>query len=612
MQMTVEIKRLIFWAGLFGALLLAVTIAMGGTARANENPKSRVNFYIQKYGRIDPASYPLAQRAKEIFSRVLAVADKRGTRPPHLRIVNSQSDPWAIALPDGFIVLSNGTIDLCYQGVSQQEGDARLAFVFGHELGHLAEDDFWHLETYLALAGDPEHAALKSILEGSSDVPGATAKQRLAIARGKELKADDRGFLYSAIAGFRVDTLVGDGAGRDDFFNYWVKQIPHASNDPSHPQAEDRAKFLQTRLRGLLEKVEMFRFGVRLAHFQRYEDAVYFFREFQKTFPARETFNNLGYCYLKMAIKAMDPTAAHHYWLPSVLDGSSRAETLALRGGTPNLSEQARELLQEAATCFKQANEADPSYLPSQVNLAVTDLYLGEIYQARAAVEAARRLAPKDAEVQGLRALIICREDPLVDMWPQTMQMLQRLIDTPGAPLSIHYNRAVLLEERGRSGEAQLAWNDLAQMADKLPEPFRSKVVHSATLPIPPLDGDTGADIKPSWTLPVQIGEDLLENTAAQQTLAGWDKLDFTWPQEQLIGHLYRDGAGTALLEIDDFVEMVVIPAPAASTVATLDAAAGGRLQQSNIAGGTLYNCLNRWSALVRDGQVIEIWIVKN
>ena len=369
---------------------------------------------------------------------------------------------------------------------------------------------------------------------------------------------------------------------------------------------------MQTRLRGLLEKIELFRFGVRLAHFQRYEDAVYFFREFQKTFPARETFNNLGYCYLQMAIKAMDPAAAYRYWLPSVLDGSSRAETLALRGGAPALSEQARELLQEAATCFKQANEADPHYLPSRVNLAVTDLYLGEIYQARAAVEAARRLAPEDAEVLELRALIIFREDPLVDMWPQTMQILQRLIDTPGAPLSVHYNRAVLLEERGRTGEAQLAWDELAQMADKLPEPFRSKVGRSSGLSATAPDCAAATGEKRPWALPVRVGEDLLENATAQQTLAGWNKIDFTWPQEQLVGHIYRDGAGTALLEIDDFVEMVVIPAPAASTVITLEAAADGRLQQSNIAGGTLYNYQNRWSALVRNGQVVEIWIVKN
>jgi len=39
----------------------------------------------------------------------------------------------------------------CGWGAREEEGNARLAFVIGHELGHAADDDFWHLETFIAL-----------------------------------------------------------------------------------------------------------------------------------------------------------------------------------------------------------------------------------------------------------------------------------------------------------------------------------------------------------------------------------------------------------------------------------------------------------------------------
>jgi hypothetical protein len=30
-----------------------------------------------------------------------------------------------------------------------------MAFVLGHELVHMAEDDYWHFKTFMALDGEP-------------------------------------------------------------------------------------------------------------------------------------------------------------------------------------------------------------------------------------------------------------------------------------------------------------------------------------------------------------------------------------------------------------------------------------------------------------------------
>jgi hypothetical protein len=35
-------------------------------------------------------------------------------------------------------------------------GDASMAFVLGHELGYMAEDDYWHSKTFMTLDGDSE------------------------------------------------------------------------------------------------------------------------------------------------------------------------------------------------------------------------------------------------------------------------------------------------------------------------------------------------------------------------------------------------------------------------------------------------------------------------
>lgn len=87
-----------------------------------------------------------------MFERVRAVADKNSKRLPRLVVVSSRADPWAIALPSGHVVLSKEAVAICHAQASLAESEARLAFVLGHELAHLAHDDFWHQEVYGFLA----------------------------------------------------------------------------------------------------------------------------------------------------------------------------------------------------------------------------------------------------------------------------------------------------------------------------------------------------------------------------------------------------------------------------------------------------------------------------
>ena len=71
-------------------------------------PQDSVQFYFDHYGRAD-VNDKWVRRVHHIFDQVKRVANKRHHRLPQLAVVqgfNSPDDPLAVALPDGYIVLS--------------------------------------------------------------------------------------------------------------------------------------------------------------------------------------------------------------------------------------------------------------------------------------------------------------------------------------------------------------------------------------------------------------------------------------------------------------------------------------------------------------------------
>jgi len=103
--------------------------------------------------------------------------------------------------------------------------------VLGHELAHLAHDDFWHQEVYGFLAARSGTRGLADFMQSHQ-----TAKEQ-------ELAADDKGFIYAAMAGYAVGLLVKNQAGKPDFFAFWMQQT-NARVQSVHASASDRAAFL--------------------------------------------------------------------------------------------------------------------------------------------------------------------------------------------------------------------------------------------------------------------------------------------------------------------------------------------------------------------------------
>lgn len=553
--------------------------------------RDNVQFYIEKYGRVN-LNTPQIERVYRIFNKVRAVADVKHYHLPQLAIIDSTGKPWAVALPDGYIILSKQVINLCYEQADEALGDARIAFILGHELAHLANDDFWHQEIAQFIDDDQ---ALEDILAEYVQQGG----------KQKELAADDRGFIYAAMAGYAVDRLLTGEAG-NSFFHQWQQRTAARVHQDTHPSAEQRAAMLQARLKDVLRKVDFFHFGVRLSYFGRCEDAIYFYRAFQKVFPSREVLNNLGFCHLRLAQKAMG-NEAYLYWMPLTLEVVTQADYLmlpsfkTLRSFRPK--QEVENFLRQAENFLRLATQADDQFIPAWINLAVVHLYLGNIYQARAAVEKARRLAPDNLEVQGLRAVVLYEEGLEADTWPQAITILQNLAKEADAPLSVVYNTAQLLEIRQRSAATPL-WQRLTRQVHKLPRPIRKIVCQQQDCP--PISAKNSSK---TWSLPVSVGTYVKRDRQVQQILNEWQKIPFDW-QKELYGVVYRQpDKGTTVLELAGYTEMVVLE-PTDLQPTELEGYCGQPLQQTEILNYQVYTCQN-WIALQQNGEVTEIWVTK-
>ncbi len=142
--------------------------------------RGKKEFWINKYGEIKESAFSI--RAQEVFNGILAAADRRVGVEPVLHIIGYDGVPWAQSLADGSIILSKNGLEFCYKNQNSEEGDARLAFVIGHELAHQFNGDFWHYR-FLRTAEDD-----KGSKQAFQDIKELAKKPEMFLA--KELQAD--------------------------------------------------------------------------------------------------------------------------------------------------------------------------------------------------------------------------------------------------------------------------------------------------------------------------------------------------------------------------------------------------------------------------------------
>ena len=556
--------------------------------------------YVEAYGLAQKQDSPHLKRTEEIFEHIKLISG-RSARSAKLLIIRSSGKPWAIALGDGNIVLSAGALDIIYSHKDVETGDAWMAFVLGHEIAHLANRDMWHHQMHEALAGDPADQALTTLRNNLS-----SSSMNLDNIKDRELKADEQGFLYAALGGYKINRVLDTPEGGESFLAHWVQQTGTLV-DNSHHSVELRTRFLKQRLGELSRQVDLFDYGVKLAHFARYEDASYLVEGFSKLYPSRQSLNNAAYINIQRARKLMQPGLAYRYWIPTLLEGD--AGLVVDRGLRAGLPDQAKRLLEDAVNMLEEASAMDTGELVSRINLIAAHFYLGEYFHARAVVEDALLVRPNSLQLQGLRALILLEQEPTIDMWPIASQMLQEVADSPNAPENIVFNYARLLMERKRHGKAKKYLKKLLDKSVSIPLVYREIVCREI--------GDSEACLqeftstkrsKPHWNLPLEIGADI-DVAATRKVLRGW-----AHKQEQIgpvAFDFYINSVGDSVLAIDYRVELITLGSTELGSTFDLVLEAGRPDVVMPLSGDELWSFGPVWSALISEGEVEEVWVAR-
>lgn len=379
---------------LLPVLLLLLLLASLLVPEANGEDRSRKDFWIGRYGEIREGR--LVSRGREVFSRVLAAADRRAGLEPSFHILSYDGLPWAQSLADGSILLTRKAVEFCYGGRSPEEGDARLAFVLGHELAHLLNGDFW------------EYRFLRSASDGKGGVGAFQGVRSVArnsdLRLARELQADQYGVIYAALAGFDSDIVVSEDKS---FFRQWAENM--MPDDTARKELatflDRREKAVALRLKEVSEKVVLFKMGVVSAKVGRHDDALLLFRRFASEFPGREVYGNIGTVLLGRAYESFLASRAPEsfpYILLFGVESRTRAELIDVgRGFTEEKFRDFKSTLGEAVASLEKAIGYDPFYAAARNGLGCARMLEKRYYDAISVLEQALKLAPEDDRIAG-------------------------------------------------------------------------------------------------------------------------------------------------------------------------------------------------------------------
>lgn len=566
---------------------------------------------IKNYGVLSETDHPLVSTARKVFEQVTAAADKRGNRYPNLLILRRTEGALASALEDGTVILTQKGMELCFKEADKESASARLAFIFGHELAHLAKDDDWHktaitvVETFM-----PELKLKNDILELICKTDDAgTRPEDADIRRKKELQADAYGMLYACMAGYDY-RAVADEKGKN-FFAELLKhtgdcrsESPAISGKSPYPLPEERAEFLLSYIRSIRNDLELFYLGTRLYQLGMYDDALKFLTAFREQFPSREVFNNIGLVYYQKALKKLaicDPNKAAHFQcgLATCADTGTRASELTRRD-TPDCPEMKHfeENLKEAVRYFMTACEKDPNYAPARINLSSAYLMEGKYSGAMELSDQVLAFSPDDPSALNNKALAMYLLGPSikVDMFAQAEDMLKSVIEKhPDFSYSL-YNLGYMQSELGRNNSAEVTWETyLKTCPDKTCSDFVRKTPGIEAVEKPPGTNPKGFPASP----PVKLGE--IDNAAASYL----KKLEKHSLKSSFVE--YYAGDGVRVLVLEGVIEVAECPVPEQMSDSDIVSRFGLPIRILNDFNGLRTYIYDRFALDIRAGAVTKL-----
>lgn len=380
------------------AVLLLAVASRAVFAGDGEMNMRVARFWEVKYGLADESDV-VTRRARAVFGEVFAAAGKPGVPGRRadrvLVIVDAKQEMPLYALPDGHVVMGGRVARECFEGVPEPVGDARLAYILGHELAHLAL----------------RHALNDNILLGLT--PDAAARSTLGLAsktenQNRELQADDRGVLYAMLAGYRITPLLAPLNGYASFWNWWDDRFDAQTSD-THPDSAVRVEVLKQRAASVRRSVAWYDAGVRLSLSGQYAAARLFLDAYAEAFPSHDAFNALGVLRLREAA-----AAGARLSRPAVVDADSQSSLVSISAdAVPREEDAAAIALRDAADHFRAALDIAPDDLPAAVNLVTALQAMGRDWEAGMERARARRQAEDRDAIRALDTFFGTGEPPV-------------------------------------------------------------------------------------------------------------------------------------------------------------------------------------------------------
>ena len=378
------------------AAILLVLISM--EVSAVPNPQERIDYWQRNFTELTELDDSRVANAHIIFNRVLKAAGTRYGVTPRLYVIkeNPFNIVLPISIPDGWIILSKQVLDMCYK--NSKQGDDRLAFVLSHEIAHLLDDDFWHMNFFSAL----------SLLQQKQDVEKAVVHEiegifsEAAKVEAKELRADERGILFATMAGYNPYAIVDSPEKKQNsFFDDWHRllDVSNYNSDAksniqasAHPTLIQRSTAVLARLQQVSDQSDLFRMGLIFYQSGKFELAASAFSEFLRYFPSREVYHNLAVAHHQVALKyyQQKPELAQQHLLPFRLPVTADPYTRAAFGvsrGRQDSQEKFAEHINIAIKHYQLAIGQDSSYRLAYQNLASAYLLNDEPYKAIATLQ---------------------------------------------------------------------------------------------------------------------------------------------------------------------------------------------------------------------------------
>jgi len=437
-------------------IFLILFVFSGNTSYAYvAHPQERITFWRNNFTTLSTED-PHAKKAHTIFKKLVSIAGNRNGINPMLHIVANapKNIPLPMAIPDGWIIISKNTLDFAYESPSR--GDDILAFILAHEIAHQMEDDFWHMKFFQAI----NNSKKKSNNEQLTEIQRLVSQSDKMVA--KELRADEQGLTFTAMAGFNTQAIL-DNKNKGDFFKRWINRFSKNNfsiekKSTTHPSPKQRELAIHSRLNQIHQQSQLFKLGLWLYQAGHYSEAKDAFVEFRHYFPGRAVNHNIALSYHQLALQAMP--ADEHLDFRTTLSLDPYTYASQANRNIKLKKEKSAKLLDLAIGFYELSISQDRQYISAYNNLASAYLQKNEVYKAIGLLQDAIKIKPENIKLLNNLAVAFYK----VENKDKARSLFLKAISLDNKYIDVLYNLGLYYQANNNETKASNYWNQFLKV----------------------------------------------------------------------------------------------------------------------------------------------------